>query len=92
MIAAPPRCRRRIRAAPANRQGHGKGNRPGEEAGPCRNGLRFGGWLGDRHFLATMPGRTTKIVMLDLRGEIVRVLADGPATELEKVVLWYTAR
>ncbi|MEV4377132.1 serine/threonine-protein kinase [Streptosporangium sp. NPDC049644] len=59
---------------------------------PIRNGVRFGGWLGDRHFLATMPGRTTKIVMLDLRGEIVRVLADGPATELEKVVLWYTAR
>ncbi|MFI6454537.1 serine/threonine-protein kinase [Streptosporangium amethystogenes] len=57
---------------------------------PIRNGLRFGGWLGDRHLLATIPGKTTKIVMLDLRGEIVRVLADDPAAELEKISLWYT--
>ncbi|MEU0487363.1 hypothetical protein ABZ260_50480, partial [Streptosporangium sp. NPDC006013] len=59
---------------------------------PIRKGLRFAGWLGDRHLLAVMPGKTTKIVMLDLRGEIVRVLADGPAAELEKVTLWYTPR
>ncbi|MEU4834625.1 serine/threonine-protein kinase [Streptosporangium sp. NPDC023615] len=58
---------------------------------PIPKGTRFGGWLGDRHFLATVPGRrTTKVVMLDLRGRTVRVLADGPAAELDKIALWYT--
>ena len=60
---------------------------------PIREGVRFGGWLGDRHLLATTTeGKTTKVVMLDLRGKVVRVLADGPTAELEKVSLWYTPR
>ncbi|GAA4198456.1 hypothetical protein GCM10022252_48920 [Streptosporangium oxazolinicum] len=60
---------------------------------PIGKGTTFNGWLGDRHFLGTVTeGRTTKVVMLDLRGEVVRVLADGPATELEKISLYYTLR
>ncbi|AWS47112.1 hypothetical protein DKM19_43265 [Streptosporangium sp. 'caverna'] len=60
---------------------------------PLGEGLGYGGWLGDRHLLATTTeGKTTKIVMLDLRGKVVRVLADGPVAELDKVNLWYTPR
>ncbi|MEV6868732.1 hypothetical protein AB0M44_48155 [Streptosporangium subroseum] len=60
---------------------------------PIREGIGYGGWLGDRHFLATKTeGKNREIVMLDLRGKVVRVLADGPVAELDKVSLWYTPR
>ncbi|MER5649258.1 serine/threonine-protein kinase [Streptosporangium sp. NPDC002524] len=60
---------------------------------PIRKGLAFNGWLGDRHFLGTVTeGKTTKVVMLDLDGKVVRVLADGPAAELGKIGLYYTPR
>ncbi|MEU8383138.1 hypothetical protein [Streptosporangium sp. NPDC048865] len=56
-------------------------------------GLNFSGWMGDRHFLGTVTeGRTMKVVLLDLRGKVVRVLADGPVTELGKVGLYYTLK
>ncbi|MFC7647321.1 hypothetical protein ACFQX6_47480 [Streptosporangium lutulentum] len=60
---------------------------------PIREGMRFGGLVGDRHLLATVTeGKTMKVVLLDLRGEVVRVLADGPAAEFEKVVLRYSPK
>ncbi|WP_329079993.1 MULTISPECIES: serine/threonine protein kinase [unclassified Streptosporangium] len=60
---------------------------------PIKKGMIFNGWLGDRHFLGTVTeGKTTKVVMLDLRGEVVRVLADGPAAELKEISLYYTLR
>ncbi|MEU4539117.1 serine/threonine-protein kinase [Streptosporangium sp. NPDC023825] len=60
---------------------------------PIRKGMAFSGWLGDRHFLGTVTeGKTMKVVLLDLRGKVVRVLADGPATELSKIGLYYTLK
>ncbi|MGJ6965193.1 serine/threonine protein kinase [Streptosporangium sp. G11] len=60
---------------------------------PIKKGMTFNGWLGDRHFLGTVTERkTTKVVMLDLRGKIVRVLADGPAAELREISLYYTLK
>ncbi|NUS08514.1 MAG: serine/threonine protein kinase [Nonomuraea sp.] len=53
----------------------------------------FHGWLDDGHFLGTLPGgRTTKLVLMDAQGRVVRALADGPAAELGKVVLWFTRK
>ncbi|MFF3438362.1 serine/threonine protein kinase [Streptosporangium sp. NPDC002721] len=60
---------------------------------PIRKGTTFSGWMGDRHFLGTVTeGKTMKVVLLDLRGKVVRVLADGPTTELSKVSLYYTLK
>ncbi|SNS46627.1 Serine/threonine protein kinase [Streptosporangium subroseum] len=60
---------------------------------PIGEGMGYGGWLGDRHLLTTTTeGRTREVVMLDLRGKIARVLADGPVAELDKISLWYTPR
>ncbi|MBG0821067.1 serine/threonine protein kinase [Planomonospora sp. ID91781] len=51
------------------------------------------GWLDAGHLLAVRRGeKTSEIVMLDLTGKAVRVLADGPAGEIDEVVLWYTPR
>lgn len=55
--------------------------------------MTFHGYLGDRHVLVTEVGRRiTRMLMLDLRGEIVRVLAEGPAEEFRHITLWYSAR
>nr|BFE82356.1 hypothetical protein GCM10020093_049570 [Planobispora longispora] len=37
-------------------------------------------------------GKEKEVVMLDLRGRAVRVLAEGPAAEMDKIALEYTAR
>ncbi|GAA3445054.1 hypothetical protein [Planomonospora venezuelensis] len=51
------------------------------------------GWLSTEHLLATRKGKkVSEIVMLDLTGRAVRVLADGPAAELDKITLWYTPK
>ncbi|GIH91854.1 serine/threonine-protein kinase [Planobispora siamensis] len=51
------------------------------------------GWLGAEHLLATRKGRkVSEVVMLDLSGKAVRVLADGPAAEIDKISMWYTAK
>ncbi|WP_440105814.1 serine/threonine protein kinase [Streptosporangium sp. H16] len=60
---------------------------------PIRKGLTFNGWMGDRHLLGTVTEKKTmKVVLLDLRGKVVRVLADGPTAELGKIGLYYTLR
>ncbi|GIH98739.1 serine/threonine-protein kinase [Planobispora takensis] len=49
------------------------------------------GWLGAEHLLATRKGgKVSEVVMLDLSGKAVRVLADGPAAEIDKIAMWYT--
>lgn len=56
-------------------------------------GGRFHGWLDEKHFMATAPdGDNAKVVLMDSGGRSVRALADGPAAELDKVVLWFTRR
>ncbi|MEU4509971.1 serine/threonine-protein kinase [Nonomuraea wenchangensis] len=57
-------------------------------------GGTFSGWLDEGHFLGTVPGegRSRAVVMMDLKGKVVRTLAEGPADEIENVVLWYTRR
>ncbi|MBG0813223.1 serine/threonine-protein kinase [Planomonospora sp. ID82291] len=51
------------------------------------------GWLGADHLLAVRRGeKTSEVVMLDLSGRTVRVLADGPARDIDKITLWYTTR
>ncbi|MFC4115790.1 serine/threonine-protein kinase [Nonomuraea zeae] len=56
-------------------------------------GAAFRGWLDEGHFLATRSaGANTDVVLMDANGRAVRVLADGPAAEIDKVVLWFTRR
>ncbi|WP_188194382.1 serine/threonine protein kinase [Nonomuraea sp. SYSU D8015] len=56
-------------------------------------GARFRGWFDEKHFMATVPdGKDIKVVMMDTGGRSVRVLAEGPATEMDGVVLWFTRR
>nr|BFE87709.1 hypothetical protein GCM10020093_103100 [Planobispora longispora] len=51
------------------------------------------GWLGAEHLLATRKGaKVSEVVMLDLSGKAVRVLADGPAAEVDKIALSYTRK
>ncbi|GIH78879.1 protein kinase domain-containing protein [Planobispora longispora] len=73
---------------------------------PMPGGTAFAGWLGERNLLAVRSGGKEKesgkrkesggkekeVVMLDLRGRAVRVLAEGPAAEMDKIALEYTAR
>ncbi|MBG0830584.1 protein kinase [Planomonospora sp. ID67723] len=61
---------------------------------PIAKGAVFGGWLGERNLLAVRPrGKDRKeVVMIDLRGDTVRVLADGPAAEIDGITLRYTLR
>ncbi|MER7618502.1 hypothetical protein [Nonomuraea wenchangensis] len=70
--------------------------RTGAARGETRlpEGGGFNGWLDDGHFLGTVPGRgkSRAVVMMDLKGKVVRTLAEGPADEIEDVVLWYTRR
>jgi hypothetical protein len=45
------------------------------------------------HFLATTSGGgVTKVVMADLKGKVVRTLAEGPTKEFDDVTVWLTAR
>ncbi|MGW0806866.1 protein kinase domain-containing protein [Nonomuraea sp. NPDC002799] len=56
-------------------------------------GAAFRGWLDERHFLATKPAaQRTDVVLMDLNGQVVRTLADGPAAEVDQVVLWFTRK
>jgi eukaryotic-like serine/threonine-protein kinase len=56
-------------------------------------GASFRGWFDEKHFMATVTdGKATKVVMMDLGGRAVRVLAEGPAGEIDKVVLWFTQK
>ncbi|MFC4058158.1 serine/threonine-protein kinase [Planomonospora corallina] len=51
------------------------------------------GWLGAEHLMAVRRGeKTSEVVMLDLSGKTVRVLADGPASDIDMIDLWYTSR
>jgi predicted Ser/Thr protein kinase len=68
-------------------------------SGTRRARLRTGGrtavqgWLGAEHLLAVRRGeKTSEVVMLDLSGRTVRVLADGPARDIGEIALWYTPR
>ncbi|WP_433509158.1 protein kinase domain-containing protein [Nonomuraea sp. CA-143628] len=58
---------------------------------PSDRSTVFNGWLDSEHFLATVTkAGTTRLVLADLNGKAQRVLADGPATELKAVTLWYS--
>ncbi|MEV0620972.1 serine/threonine-protein kinase [Nonomuraea sp. NPDC050404] len=56
-------------------------------------GSSFSGWLDDEHIMITATGaKRTEVLLADVKGRSVRVLADGPAAELAKVALWFTRR
>ncbi|MEU8147612.1 serine/threonine-protein kinase [Nonomuraea sp. NPDC048901] len=58
---------------------------------PSDESTVFNGWLDSEHFLATVTkAGTTRLVLADLNGKTQRVLAEGPATELKAVTLWYS--
>ncbi|MCG5219523.1 serine/threonine-protein kinase [Streptosporangium sp. KLBMP 9127] len=51
------------------------------------------GWLDGKHMMATVPdGKVSRIVLIDLRGKVVRTLVDGPKAELDEVVVWFTPK
>ncbi|WP_068927964.1 serine/threonine-protein kinase [Planobispora rosea] len=59
---------------------------------PLAEGTAFAGWLGGRNLLAVRSGgREKEVVVLDLQGRPVRVLAEGPAAEMDQIDLEYTA-
>ncbi|MFI7706939.1 serine/threonine protein kinase [Nonomuraea sp. NPDC049480] len=67
----------------------------GGTAGDVRlpKGARFRGWFDDKHLMVTVPdGKDIKVVMMDTSGRSVRTLAEGPAAEINGVVLWFTRR
>ncbi|GIH90464.1 protein kinase [Planobispora siamensis] len=60
---------------------------------PMPEGTDFAGWLGERNLLGVRSrGKDKEVVMLDLQGRAVRVLAEGPATAMDQIDLTYTAR
>ncbi|GII00481.1 serine/threonine-protein kinase [Planobispora takensis] len=60
---------------------------------PLPEGTDFAGWLGERNLLGIRSrGKDREVVMLDLQGRAVRVLAEGPATAMDQIDLTYTAR
>ncbi|GAA3440981.1 serine/threonine-protein kinase [Planomonospora venezuelensis] len=59
---------------------------------PIARGTSFAGRLGERNLIAVRPkGKRKEVVMLDLAGDAVRVLADGPAAAIDGIVLHYSA-
>ncbi|MEV6159792.1 protein kinase [Nonomuraea sp. NPDC052129] len=60
---------------------------------PSDTSTTFNGWLDTEHFLATVTkADTTRLVLAGLDGKTKRVLAEGPATELKAVTLWYSRK
>jgi serine/threonine protein kinase len=56
-------------------------------------GVAFRGWLDEGHFLATRSGgKKADVLLMDATGRVARVLADGPAAEIDRVALWFTRR
>ncbi|MFI6709138.1 protein kinase [Nonomuraea sp. NPDC050478] len=60
---------------------------------PPAKGMVFNGWLDRSHFLATVIGREKgRLVLGGMDGEAVRVLAEGPADQLNQISVWFTPR
>ncbi|MEU7742818.1 protein kinase [Nonomuraea sp. NPDC049158] len=60
---------------------------------PSDKSTTFNGWLDSEHFLTTVTkAGTTRLVLAGLDGKTKRVLAEGPATELKAVTLWYSRK
>ncbi|WP_198169278.1 serine/threonine-protein kinase [Herbidospora daliensis] len=60
---------------------------------PLAKGLSVGGWLDDDHVMATRIGEDRfEVVLLDLDGKQLRLLAEGPESVYEGILIFWTTR
>nr|WP_062331436.1 serine/threonine-protein kinase [Herbidospora sakaeratensis] len=60
---------------------------------PLARGLSVGGWLDDDHVMATRRGDDRfEVVLLDLDGKQVRLLAEGPEAVFDDMRIFWTTR